>query len=78
MKQLPPKVLALTEEEANKLLQRMQDGTATLEERQDLIAIMHSYRELLDFVENADESWDDHVLEISHGWRKKKNPKKLK
>ena len=75
MKQIPPKVLAVSEKEINELLQRLQDGTATIEERQDAITVMHKYQELLTFIKKAGPEWDDHVLEIEHGWRKKGNLK---
>jgi len=78
MNEIPPKVLALTPKEANELLRKLQDGTATVEERQDVIRILKSYQNIMHFIEHADESWDDHVLEVQHEWRKSKNPKKLK
>ena len=78
MKEVPPKVLALTRKEAQELLKKLQDGTATFQERQDVITILRSYREVLHFIEHADKTWDDHVLEIDHEWRKKKNLKELK
>ncbi len=78
MKEVPPKVLALTPKEAQELLRKLQDGTATFEERQEVITILRSYREVMHFIEHADKSWDDHVLEIDHEWRKKRNPNKSK
>lgn len=78
MKEAPPKVLALAPEEAQTLLQRLQEGTATAEEREEMITILRSYREIMHFIKHADKSWDNHVLEIDHEWRKKKNLNKLK
>ena len=78
MNETPPKVLGTKPKEARKLLKKLLDGTATDQERQDVIAILKNYREVLDFIEHADKSWDNHVLEVDYEWRKKKNPKKSK